>query len=271
MGADTGQSWPLIKLLGPVKVNSEAGLDVTPTSNKTSHLLALVASNVNQPVSVERCIGELWSEAAPASPISTLQTYVLNLRGTLAKVGPSCHLASLNSAYMLEVDDPAAVIDLSRFLHVSSAPGSSSPLEALALWRGLAFADLRIGETLTPVAHRADALRREQLARAYEDLVRARWSPTSEQMKLMYRTCDFWTDERLLSGFAICLGRSPSLAAEWHEQLSSWRAYLEGELAAELGATLGAVTTAILSHIDALELEEARATWIRHYANPRQE
>ena len=49
-----------ILLLGPVKVL--AGYrDLTPSSNKASHLLSLLAAHVNQPVTVDACIAELWA------------------------------------------------------------------------------------------------------------------------------------------------------------------------------------------------------------------
>lgn len=258
-----------ILLLGPVRVFA-GDRDLTPSSNKASHLLSLLAAHVNQPVTVDTCIGELWAESTPTSPTSTLQTYILNLRGLLADFGEVCQLQSRNAAYMLQAPLPTSLVDLSAFLDVSrQAPHDHrQSIAALSLWRGIAFADLRLGPSLTPLARYADERRREVLGHAYAHAVSTGEPMAGSTLKLLHRAgVVFRADERLLSGFAICLALSPDLAPQWDSALASWKAYAEGELDANLGAGLGATTVEIFAAIEANRVDEARRAWVTHYAS----
>lgn len=258
-----------ILLLGPVKVLA-GSRDLTPSSNKASHLLSLLAAHVNQPVTVDACIAELWADSTPTSPTSTLQTYVLNLRGLLGDFSEICQLRSRNAAYMLDAAEPSRLVDLSAFLDVcwQTRLDHSQTMEALSLWRGIAFADLRLGHSLTAVARHADERRRAILGYAYAHSVRAGAPLTVSELKLLHRTGNvFRTDERLLSGFAICLAMSPELGPQWNSALESWKAYAEGELDANLGAGLGATSLEIFAAIEANHVDEARKAWLTHYAS----
>lgn len=68
-----------IAVLGGLAVSAH-GKSVTPTAPKPRQVLALLALHVDQVVSVEALIEELWGARPPRTARTTLQTYVLQLR-----------------------------------------------------------------------------------------------------------------------------------------------------------------------------------------------
>src|SRR5579862_5966733 len=68
-----------IDLLGTFQVR-RGGVDVTPSAPKLRQVLALLALNVNSLVSVDQLCSELWGDCRPVSAMTTLQTYIYQLR-----------------------------------------------------------------------------------------------------------------------------------------------------------------------------------------------
>src|ERR1700722_2258340 len=77
-----------------------------PTAPKGRQLLALLMVNANQLVPVDACVDELWQSRPPQSAMSTLQTYVLQIR-TLLRAAAQAEdhdvLATHNRSYQLHV------------------------------------------------------------------------------------------------------------------------------------------------------------------------
>ena len=71
-----------IRLLGLVEVSLD-GRRVALGGSKQRALLALLALNVNAPVSTDRLIEGLWGEPAPPSAVKMVQLYVSQLRRLL--------------------------------------------------------------------------------------------------------------------------------------------------------------------------------------------
>src|SRR5690242_6178329 len=71
-----------IGLLGPLSAHLN-GKPVTPTAAKQRQVLALLALNAGQVVTVPTLIEELWGDSPPRSYSTTLQTYILQLRNAL--------------------------------------------------------------------------------------------------------------------------------------------------------------------------------------------
>src|SRR5260370_18025856 len=95
-----------VQLLGPFAA-SLGPRAVTPSAAKQCQILALLALNAGQVVTVSTLIEELWGDAPPRSSATTLQTYVLHLRNRLAPPRPGGRegrefLSTRHSGYLLE-------------------------------------------------------------------------------------------------------------------------------------------------------------------------
>lgn len=137
-----------------------------PTAPKGRQLLALFMVNANQIVPVHACVDELWQADPPRSAVSTLQTYVLQIRRLLrAATAADDHevLATHNRNYQLHV--PADGFDRTVFdSTVLSARAAALRGDdrcaadlfdsALDLWRGPALIDVPDGPVIA--AHRIE-------------------------------------------------------------------------------------------------------------------
>src|ERR1700753_222409 len=95
-----------IQLLGPLSA-SLGTHTVTPNAAKQRNVLALLAMNAGQVVTVSTLIEELWGDRPPRSSATTLQTYIFHLRNSLAVDTPRERVASeflrtRHSGYQLE-------------------------------------------------------------------------------------------------------------------------------------------------------------------------
>ena len=145
-------------------------------------LAALLIWGANRVVSADKLIDELWPGEPPPQARNALQTYVSNLRRALepdrAPRDPARILRSQPPGYVLAVDpadyDAAHFEQLARDGRALLRDGDprqarDSLLEALALWRGPAFADFA-GRSFA----RAEADRlEERRAVALEDRIEA--------------------------------------------------------------------------------------------------
>jgi predicted ATPase len=189
-----------IAVLGPL----EATVDAVPVdlgSRKQRAVLGVLTALAPSAVPVGRLVDEIWGEAGPANPLRSLQVYVSSLRTALGEYGD--RLVTEGRAYRLLTDD--VEIDAHRFSRlVSDASAEPDPAaavamvdEALALWRGEAWQDLRDlpltgpvvvaleAERLTAAAVRARALlslgRHRELVPWLEPLVELH--PLNEELR----------------------------------------------------------------------------------------
>ncbi|MBC2878809.1 AfsR/SARP family transcriptional regulator [Streptomyces sp. TYQ1024] len=149
-------------VLGPLRV-SEQGHDCTPTAPKQRRLLALLLLNANQVVPTSTCIDELWENSPPNSALSTVQSYILQLRkalSTVPRIGSAQAargvLATRDGGYLLIVRNDE--LDLRRFaalvregralLRADDAAASAALGDALSLWRGPALSNVQGGPVL---------------------------------------------------------------------------------------------------------------------------
>jgi YVTN family beta-propeller protein len=132
-----------IRLLGLVEVSLD-GQPVALGGSKQRALLALLALNVNAPVSTDRLIEGLWGESAPPSAVKMVQLYVSQLRSLLD--GGDGVIVTRGRGYELRLH--ADAVDAVRFerlvAEASGADERASALasEALALWRGRPLDDV---------------------------------------------------------------------------------------------------------------------------------
>ncbi|MGA5128246.1 BTAD domain-containing putative transcriptional regulator [Streptomyces olivoreticuli] len=139
------------EVLGPLQVRTDEGAPVTVREPKVRALLADLLAHHGQPMSADRLIDDLWGEAVPGNAANTLQTKVSQLRRTLelAEPGGRGLIVRRPAGYLLQVSDDA--VDSGRFAELTARarraekPRDRVPLlsDALALWRGPAFAEFR--------------------------------------------------------------------------------------------------------------------------------
>ena len=149
-------------VLGPLEAS--AGADQIPLGGpKQRAVLAHLLIRPNQLVPAEVLIDELWGDEPPETARNTLQTYVSHLRKALG----DRRIVGKAPGYVLAVEP--AELDGERFddlVREATKTSSVDPKmavglfdDALALWRGPAFADVAIGSSLVAEAARLDDLR----------------------------------------------------------------------------------------------------------------
>ncbi len=155
-------------VLGPLAVTTDAGEPVVVPGTKVRALLADLLTNRNQVVSADRLIDDLWGDDSPANPTGALQVRVSQLRKALNDAEPGARdlVESRAPGYLLR----AGAVDADRFAELARHADVGRLTEALALWRGEAYADVADAEFV-----RAEATRlAEQRLAVHERLAEAR-------------------------------------------------------------------------------------------------
>ncbi|MET8281548.1 BTAD domain-containing putative transcriptional regulator [Micromonospora sp. NPDC005174] len=155
-------------VLGPLAVTTDTGEQVVVPGVKVRALLADLLTNRDQVVSADRLIDDLWGDDAPANPTGALQVRVSQLRKALNDAEPGARdlVESRAPGYLLR----AGTVDADRFAELARHTDVGRLTEALALWRGEAYADVADAEFV-----RAEATRlAEQRLAVHERLAEAR-------------------------------------------------------------------------------------------------
>lgn len=166
------------EVLGPVAVRTDDGRPVAVPEAKVRALLAALLVHHGRPVAADRLVDDLWGEDLPGNPANTLQTKVSHLRRVLAAAeeGGRALVAHGPAGYVLRAG--AEAVDAERFAgltdraRAAAGPRERAALlrEALGLWRGEAYADLRDAAFVQAETARLE----EQRLTAHEDLAEAR-------------------------------------------------------------------------------------------------
>ncbi|GAA3574430.1 BTAD domain-containing putative transcriptional regulator [Nonomuraea rosea] len=154
----------LFGVLGPQAVWTAGGRPVRIPDLKVRALLADLLAHEGRPVPAERLIDDLWGERLPRNPVGTLHTRVSQLRRALEAAEPGGRdlVDSQSPGYRLKVS--ADAVDAGRFLAMTARARATSDAraragllaDALALWRGPAYADFADAEFARPVAARLE-------------------------------------------------------------------------------------------------------------------
>lgn len=163
-----------VKVLGPLDAQVN-GRSIVPTAAKPRQILALLALEAGQVVTVPALIEELWGMQPPRSALTTLQTYILHLRrlidAALATDAPRAAGAAKDllvtrcGGYLLNINgggDGSIVngsVDVQTYEHLAAAGAraievaddeSASRLlrGALDVWRGQVLVDVQAGMRL---------------------------------------------------------------------------------------------------------------------------
>ncbi|MFB4319056.1 BTAD domain-containing putative transcriptional regulator [Actinomadura sp. 21ATH] len=143
-------------VLGPVTTWTDAGEAVTIPGLKVRLLLADLLAHEGRVVPAGRLIEDLWGDRPPADAMAALQVRVSQLRRALADAEPGGRdlVVSRAPGYALAAAPDA--VDAARFERLA---GAGRYAEALALWRGDAYADFADAEFLRPVIARLEEAR----------------------------------------------------------------------------------------------------------------
>lgn len=250
-----------VHVLGPVEVRRDGRpLDLGGPQQRA--VIAHLALDAGRVVSVERLIDRLWGESPPRTPLGTLQSYVSRLRRVVEPAreagGAPRVLVSEAPGYVLQV--PTEQVDVHRFRSLVAegrAVATADPAaavarfdEALALWRGPAFAGVGPDETVRPIVVRLD----EEHAAAIEDrfdalLALGRHGEVIPA--LQQAVVDQPLREGLWAQLALALYRC-SRQADALRALASARDTLLEELGLDPGPELRELEARILDHDPAL-------------------
>ncbi|NUT51365.1 MAG: transcriptional regulator, SARP family protein, partial [Saccharothrix sp.] len=249
------------RLLGAVTVLVDgAVVDSGPARQRC--VLAALAVDAGEVVSVDRLIHRVWGEHSPLRARQTLVSYVSRLRQLLAgDTGDTAAVVRRSGGYSLVVRP--STIDLYRFLDLRSravaqdAKRAAALLEeALGLWRGEALAGLS-GDW---VAAERDRLHRERLA-AESDLTDARLAlgeGAGLVVELAARAVEHPLDERTAGQYLLALhraGRTADALTHYHRV----REHLVEELGIDPGVALRELYRLILAGDPTLLGEPERA------------
>lgn len=237
-------------VLGPVTVWTTAGEPIFISGTKVRALLAVLLLHEGAAVSADRLIDDLWGEDPPGNPAGTLSAKASQLRRALeqAEPGSKALVGSPPPGYSLRIDSTA--LDASRFRTLTTlaretedAPKRAKLLsDALALWRGPAFADFAD----EPFVQSAAARLAEERLTAQEHLAETRLelgehAELIAELAVLLATHPF--REKLRAAHIRALYR----AGRQHEALESFEQF-RVQLADELGLDPSA---------DLLELHQA--------------
>ncbi|MGY1620501.1 BTAD domain-containing putative transcriptional regulator [Geodermatophilus sp. SYSU D00691] len=246
-------------VLGPLQVvGPEGPVDVVGAKERA--LLAHLVAAHGRMVSTEELIDNLWGEQPPRTATKSLQNYVLRLRNVLEpdRDGRPHILVTDSRGYRLAVPDEAVdarrfatLVDLGRqALADGRAEAAASTLtEALALWRGPAYAGL------PDRACGGEARRLEELKLvAVEDRIAAQLEQDQEREavpELEQLVHEHPMRERLWYLLVLALYRS-GRQADALATYSRAREVLLAELGADPGEELRRLHAQVLAHDPAL-------------------
>jgi predicted ATPase len=239
-------------VLGPLAVWTAGDQPVRIAELKVRGLLADLLVHAGRPVPASRLIDDLWGDRLPANPTNTLQTRVSQLRRALDAAEPGGRelVVSQPPGYLMRVDPEA--VDAGRFRAlVTAARTATDPrvrsatlADALALWRGPAYADF--GEE--PFARAAiDGLEEERLV-AVEERAEARLALGEHALlvaELAALVGRHPLRQRLRAAYMRALYRS-ARHSEALETYGELRDHLAGTLGLDPDAELVALQQAIL-------------------------
>jgi DNA-binding SARP family transcriptional activator len=147
------------KVLGPLEAINR-GVAQTPSAPKIRQLLALLVLRVNQIVSLDTVMEELWGTEPPRSAVTTAQTYIYQLRKIFVReLGPSGGDLIETSApgYLLRVDESKVDYrDFDRLIEQARLMAADGQDEraarhfqaALRLWTGPTLSNVTCGHVL---------------------------------------------------------------------------------------------------------------------------
>ncbi|MCX4748887.1 AfsR/SARP family transcriptional regulator [Kitasatospora sp. NBC_01287] len=263
-----------IGVLGPLTVTVN-GTSVVPTAAKPRNVLALLAVRAGQVVPVPVILEELWDGHPPTSALTTLQTYILQLRRLLETAlagvadpdgGAKSLLRTAFGGYQLAA--PPEACDVAEFDRLGQMglralelgdPATAQRLlrEADRVWRGAALLDVEFGPRLQAEARYLEDRRITLVERRTEaGLAIGRHSELLGELAAL--TTEYRLNERFCEQYMRVLhrcGRSVDALGAFRRI----RRDLTTELGTEPGPRLQHLERAILGSAPERELDFGRA------------
>jgi len=244
------------RILGPLEVCGETG--TLPLGGaKQRALLAILLVRVNEVVSAERLLDDLWGERQPKSGAKALHVYVSQLR----KVVGEGRILTQPPGYMLRLGQDefdVARVERLREQARGAEPHEASALlrDALAMWRGSPLADVAFESFAQPEIARLEELRTGTLEQRIDaDLALGRHSELIGELEALVR--EHPLRERLRGQLMLALYRSGRQIEALNAYQDARRILVE-ELGVEPNRALSELHQAILRHDESIELPLAK-------------
>ncbi|MET7338343.1 AfsR/SARP family transcriptional regulator [Nonomuraea sp. NPDC005650] len=208
-----------VRVLGALHVEQD-GVDITPSAHKPRQILSLLALNSNRVVPNAGLMEELWDDNPPRSAVTTLQTYIMQLRKSMAgamevptSVVVKENLITTPGGYLLRL--PPESIDLHRYETLDArgrdaldADDGAEAVrlfdEALRLWHGTALVDVPPGPLLQREIVRMEEARFGTIEKRIE--ANLRLNRHSEMLGELRALCmEHQLHESLQAQYMICL------------------------------------------------------------------
>jgi YVTN family beta-propeller protein len=243
------------RVLGPLEVSVDAG-PLPLGGRKQRTLLAVLLVRTNEVVSRDELVDALWGGRPPPSAADSLDAYLHRLRKLLGHD----RLLRQTGGYVLHVEP--GELDSARFQQLVAearrAAGTgdhhvagSALSEALALWRGPAWADIPDALTVRAEAHRLDELRLSALeSRIEADLTLGEGTELVAELERLVE--EHPLRERLLGALMVALYRA-GRQADALDTFQAARQRLVDHLGLEPGPELHDLQRRILQHDPTLE------------------
>jgi predicted ATPase/DNA-binding SARP family transcriptional activator len=256
------------RILGSLEALAE-GRDVAPAGSKRRALLALLLLHVNETLSIDRLIDELWGERPPATAARTVQAHVSRLRKALGAGGDNGTdgvIVTRERGYQLVLDPEQ--LDSYRFerlvavgrreLAMGDPKRAAAAFEsALSLWRGTPLADLAYEPFAQPEIARLEDLRVAALEELNEaKLALGRHSELVGELEALIGEHPY--RERLRAQLMLALYRCERQADALQAYQDARRTLVE-EVGIEPGERLHELERAILAQDPALAVSAAEA------------
>jgi DNA-binding SARP family transcriptional activator len=257
------------RILGPLEVR-DSDREVTLRGGRQRALLALFLVNANRTLSTARIVDDLWGDQVPETAQKMVQVHVSQLR----KVLPPGTLRTRPPGYALCIEQEQ--LDLDRFEMLAAEARASLDTgraeaaakrfrEALALWRGPAFAEFTMEPFAAAERARLEELRIHALeGRIEADLMLGRHGDLVGELKLLVGRHPL--HEGIRRQHMLALYRSDRQA----EALAAYqdaRRELADELGIEPSAALRGLERRILQQDPGLNLTVPPAPEVRSQAS----
>ncbi len=245
------------RILGPLEVADGDSLMALPGAKQRA-LLAILLLRVNEVVSADRLIDDLWGERSPDSGRTALQVRISQLRKALGPAGQV--LITRPAGYILKLDPHQ--LDLHRFERLveeadpaGAAAAAVKLREALALWRGPPLADLAYESFAQAAIARLEELRLGVLEKRIEaDLALGRHADLVAELEAF--ATEHPLRERVRAQLMLALYRCGRQADALTVYQAARRTLVE-ELGIEPSPPLRELQQAILRQDPSLELARA--------------
>ena len=245
-------------VLGPLEAYAD-GRNVAVGGGRQRALLALLLVHAGEVVSRDRLLEELWAGEPPPSGPQSLDAYLSRLRKAFREAGAGDVLVTRAPGYVLQVEETdarrfeALAAEGREALIAGAAERAARALaEALALWRGAAYAEVADETWARAEAGRLAELRLSASADRIEaELALGHHNALVPELELLVAREP--TRERLVSQLMLALYRSGRQV----DALAAYRAArgsLVEELGLEPGPELRRLEAAVLAQDPALDL-----------------